>query len=54
MHFQEPNLTCHVAFQDKSGINKGGGVYLNSNLITRYLAFEGQTSQFDAYVLRMR
>ena len=21
MHFQEPELTCHVAFQDKSGRN---------------------------------
>ena len=29
-------------------------LYLKLNLITRYLTFEGPTSHFDAYVLRMR
>ena len=38
----------------KGRLGSKGGTYLKLNLITRYLAFEGQTSHFDAYFLRMR
>ena len=38
----------------KGRLGSEGGSYLKLNLITRYSAFEGQTSHFDAYVLHMR
>ena len=37
----------------KGRLGSEGGTYLKFNLITQYSAFEGPTSHFDAYVLRM-
>ena len=45
---------CYDNSLAKGRLGSNGGIYLKLNLITRHLAFEGQTSQFQAYVLRMR
>ena len=44
---------CYKKSLAKARLGSEWGTYLKLNLITRYLAFEGQTSHFDANVLRM-
>ena len=45
---------CYENSLAKGRLGSEGGTYLKLNLITRYFAFEGQTSHFDAHVLLMR
>ena len=45
---------CHENLLANGRLGSEGGTYFKLNLITRYLAFEGQTSHFDAYVLQKR
>ena len=45
---------CYENSLAKGRLGSKWGTHLKLNLITRYVAFEGQTPHFDAYVLRMR
>ena len=45
---------CYENSLAKGRLGSERGTYLKLNLITQYFVFEGQTSHFDAYVLRMR
>ena len=53
MQFGYAVYICYKNLLAKGRLGSERGTYSKLNLITRSLAFEEQTSHFDAYVLRM-